>query len=138
MHTKEDGSKVVQMHENYVGASYIGKSPNFIVGIERIFPGEGETTVSLRLLDNLSSWHYSCADVITLDSLYAGAPAINKLYDHNVIGVIRVKQEHYHLIQDAEALFSKRAPDLVKKSVSLKSDWYEQDRAGRKYNQVQL
>ena len=105
-----------------------------IIGIERVAPKEGETTAALRLLDELRSWHYYYADVVALDSLYAGAPVINKLHDQNVIGVIRVKQEHYNLVQDAEGLFLKSNPDLVKKGVSIKSDWYEEDRAGRKYN----
>ena len=132
-YTKEDGTKVIQRHENFVGASYVGKPPNLIIGIERIAPGEGETTAALRLLDKLKSWHYYYADVVTLDSLYASAPVVNKLLEQNVIGVIRVKQEHYTLIQDAEGLFSFREPDLVKRGVSIKSDWYDNDRAGRKY-----
>ncbi|MGI6317273.1 MAG: transposase [Dethiobacteria bacterium] len=132
-YTKEDGTKVIQMHENFVGVSYVGKPPNLILGIERIAPGEGETTAALRLLENLKSWHYYYADVVTLDSLYACAPVINKLLEQNVIGVIRVKQEYYTLIRDAEGLFSSREPDLIKKGVSIKSDWYENDKAGRKY-----
>lgn len=119
--TKEDGTQVIQWHENLVGASYIGKPPNLIIGIERVASGEGETTAALRLLDNLRSWHYYYADVVALDSLYAGAPVINKLLEQNVIGVIRVKQEHYQLLQDAEGLFIKRPPDLVKKGVSIKT-----------------
>jgi hypothetical protein len=107
-YTKEDGTKVIQMHENFVGASYVGKPPNLILGIERVSPKEGETTAALRLLDNLKSWHYYYADVVALDSLYANAPVINKLLEQNVIGVIRVKQEHYTLVQDAEGLFSSR------------------------------
>lgn len=134
VHTKEDSSRVIQMHENFVGASYIGKHPNLIVGIERVAPAEGEITAALRLLDNLKSWHYFYADAVALDSLYAGAPVINKLREQNVIGIIRVKQEHYSLVQDAEALFSKRGPDFIKRGISIKSDWYEEDGAGRKYN----
>ncbi|NLB51769.1 MAG: transposase [Syntrophomonadaceae bacterium] len=132
-YTKEDGTKVIQMHENFVGASYVGKPPNLVVGIERVAPGEGETTAALRLLDKLKSWHYYYADVVTMDSLYANAPVINKTLDQNVVAVIRVKQEHYTLVRDAEGLFSSREPDLVKRGVSIKSDWYENDRAGRKY-----
>jgi len=133
-YTMENGTRVVQMHENFVGASYVGKPPNLIIGIERINPGEGETTAAIRLLDKLKSWHYYYADVVTMDSLYAGTPIINKTIEHNVIGIIRVKQEHYTLIQDAECLFKTREPDLVKKGISIKSDWYKDDKAGRKYN----
>ena len=132
-HTKEDGTKVIQMHENFVGASYVGRPPNLVIGLERVAPGEGEITAALRLLDKIKSWHYYYADVVTLDSLYASAPVINKLLEQNVIGVIRVKQEHYTIIRDAEGLFLSREPDLVKKGVSIKSDWYKNDSAGRKY-----
>lgn len=134
VYTKEDGTQVIQWHENVVGASYIGKFPNLIIGLERVAPKEGEITAALRLLDNLRSWHYYYADIVALDSLYAGAPVINKLLEQNVIGVIRVKQEHYNLVQDAERLFLKHAPSLVKKGVSIKSDWYDEDKVGRKYN----
>ena len=130
---KEDGTKVIQRHENIVGASYIGRPPNLIIGIERVAPGEGETTAALRLLDNLKTWHYFYADVVTMDSLYASAPVLNKLLEQNVIGVIRVKQQHYSLLHDAEALFSTRGPDLVKRGVSIKSDWYAEDTSGKKY-----
>jgi hypothetical protein len=133
VYTSADGATVEQKHENFVGASYIGKPPNLILGLERVAPGEGETTAALRLLGLLKSWHYYYADVVALDSLYAGAPVVNKLMEQKVIGVIRVKQEHYNLIQDAESLFSGREPDLIKNGVSIKSDWYEEDKAGRKY-----
>ncbi|NMB42050.1 MAG: hypothetical protein GX996_08955 [Firmicutes bacterium] len=83
------------MHENFVGASYVGRPPNLVIGLERVAPGEGEITATLRLLDKIKSWHYYYADVVTLNSLYASAPVINKLLEQNVIGVIRVKQEHF-------------------------------------------
>ena len=131
--TAEDGSQVIQRHENFVGASYVGKPPNLILGLERMAPGEGETTAALRLLDQIKSRHYYYADVVTLDSLYAKTPVINKLIDQNVFGVIRVKQKNYHIIKDAEGLFSGREPDLVKKRASIKSHWYEEDNSGKKY-----
>ena len=131
---REDGTKIIQKHENFVGASYIGKPPNLILGIERILPGEGETTVALRLLDKIRYSHYYYADAVALDSLYASSKVINKLLDHNIIGVIRIKQENYSLVKDAEGLFSQREPDLEKKRISIKSDWYDDDKSGRKYD----
>ena len=130
----EDGSRYLQWHEDFVGAAYVGKHPNLVLVIERIEPGEGETRAALRLLDNIRAGHYYYADIVTLDSLYAGTPVINKLLDHNVIGIIRVKQEHYNLIKDAEGLFSNRSPDIEKRRVSIKSDWYEEDTSGEKYD----
>ena len=132
--TAEDGTGYIQWHEDFVGASYVGRPPNLILGIERIEHGEGETTATLRLLDKIRSRHYYYAEVVTLDSLYTGAPVINKLLDHNVIGIIRVKQEHYNLIKDAKGLFSNHDPDIEKRRISIKSSWYEEDTSGSKYD----
>ena len=129
----EDGSKIIQKHENFVGASYVGKPPNLVLGLERMAPGEGETTATLRLLDKIKSQHYYYADIVTLDSLYAKTPVINKLIEQNIFGVIRVKQKNFHVIKDAEGLFRDREPEVVKKRVSIKSDWYDEDTSGKKY-----
>ena len=132
-HSFGDAKSVVQRHENFLGVSYVGKPPNLVVDIERVAPGEGESTAALRLLDRLRFQQYYYAEVCALDSLYASAPVINKLLEHNVIGVIRVKQEHYNLVKDAEGLFKNRPPDLNRKAVNIKSSWYESDTAGKKY-----
>jgi len=81
------------MHEKFVAASHVGKHPNLTVGIERVLPGQGEITAACNLLDKLKNWHYYYADVVAVDSLYANGTVLNKLLEHNVIGVIRVKQE---------------------------------------------
>lgn len=130
--TNADGSKEIDYHENLVGAAYVGRPPNLILGIERIARGEGEQTAALRLLKKLYREHCRYADVITLDSLYAKAPVINEIVSQNKIAVIRVKQESYNIIKDAVGLFAGREPDL-EKELSLKSDWYNNDQAGKKY-----
>lgn len=129
--TNTDGSEEVDYHENLVGAAYVGRPPNLILGIERVAPGEGELTAALRLLKKLYQDHCRYADIITLDSLYAKAPVINEIVDQNKIAVIRVKQENYNIIKDAAGLFAGRKPDL-EKELSLKSSWYADDQAGKK------
>ena len=129
----EHESGEVKLHEDFVGASYVGKPPNLVIDLERIAPGEGESTATLRLLDRLKSQQYYYAEVCALDSLYPSTPVINKLIEHNVIGVIRVKQEHYTLIKDAEGLFKVREPDITKTAANIKSHWYDDDKAGKKY-----
>ncbi len=124
--------KEVDYHENLVGAAYVGRSPNLTIGLERIAPGEGEQTASLRLLRKLYQDHFRYADAITLDSLYAKAPVINEIVAQNKIAVIRVKQENYNIIKDADGIFAGREPDL-EKELSLKSSWYEDDQSGEKY-----
>lgn len=115
-----------------MGAAYVGRPPNLILGLERILPGEGEQTAALRLLKNLYREQCRYADIITFDSLYASAPVINEVLEQNKIAVIRVKKENYHIIQDAAGLFAGRSPDYDR-VLSLKSSWYDEDRAGQKY-----
>lgn len=131
-HTQEDGTTVTEYHENLVGAAYVGKPPNLVIGLERIAPGEGELTAATRLLKGLYQRHYRYADIIVLDSLYAAAPIINEIVEQNKIAVIRVKQENYHIIRDAAGLFDSCPPDY-EGNLSLKSDWYKNDRVGKKY-----
>jgi len=90
--TKEDGTKEIKYHDDIVGAAYVGRR------------------------------HNRCTDIITLDSLYAKAPIINEITDQNMIAVIRVKQQNYHIIRDAEGLFPGLEPDLST-TLSLNSSW---------------
>jgi len=89
--TKEDGTKETQYHEDIVGACYVGRHPNLVLGLERINRGEGEISTAMRLLKELNRRHNRYTDIITLDSLYAKAPIINEIIAQNMIAVIRVK-----------------------------------------------
>lgn len=130
--TNADGSKEVDYHENLVGAAFVGCPPNLVLGLERIVPGESEVAAARRLLRSLYQRHNRYADILTFDSLYAQASLINEVLEQNKIAVIRVKQEHYHIIRDAAGLFTGQAPDL-EATLSLKSNWYAADQAGKKY-----
>ena len=87
----------------------------------------------MRLLKELYRRHNRYTDIINLDSLYAKAPIINEITTQNMIAVIRVKQQDYHIIRDAEGLFAERKPDFSA-ALSLNSSWYsDDDTSGRKY-----
>ncbi|MFO8191479.1 MAG: transposase [Bacillota bacterium] len=131
--TKEDGTKEAQYHEDIVGVCYVGRHPNLVLGLERIARGEGEISAAMRLLKELYRRHNRYTDIITLDSLYAKAPIINEIISQNMIAVIRVKQQDYNIIRDAEGLFAQRKPDFSA-ALSLNSSWYQDDdTSGRKY-----
>ena len=130
--TKPDGSKETDYHEDLVGVAYAHRPPSLILGLERVAPGEGELTAALRLLKKLYQEHFRYCDVISMDALYAKAPVLNEIADQNKIAVIRVKQENYNIIKDAAGLFAHGKPHL-KKELSLKSAWYEEDQAGKQY-----
>ncbi|MGM0651850.1 MAG: transposase, partial [Bacillota bacterium] len=85
-------------------------------------------------LKELNRRHNRYTDIITLDSLYAKAPIINEIITQNMIAVIRVKQQNYQIIADAEGLFAERKPDFSA-ALSLNSSWYpDDDTSGRKYH----
>ncbi len=56
--TDPEGNKETDYHENVVGAAYVGRPPNLILGLERIAPGEGELTAARRLLKKLYLGNY--------------------------------------------------------------------------------
>lgn len=119
-------------HENIVGAAYVGKPPGLVLGLERILKGEGETAAAIRLLKSLYQRHFRYTDVLVFDALFAKAPVLKEVLAQNKIAVIRVKQENYHIVRDADALFASRKPDL-QDTLNLNSDFYAEDLSGKKY-----
>ena len=94
--------------------SYVGGSgPKPILALVPIPPGKGETTVAKETLVDLHQRHWRYCDIVTLDSLYAKAPVLNPILDQNKDFVVRVKQENFLIIQDANGLFDQRQPDEV-------------------------
>lgn len=129
---KGETAETTYYHENIVGAAYVGKPPNLIIGLERIASGEGESSAALRLIQRLYQRHFRYADILVFDALFAQAPIINEVLSQNKIAVIRVKQDNYHIIRDADELFKHRKPDS-EEVLSLRSDFYDEDQAGKKY-----
>jgi hypothetical protein len=132
VYNKGETDETTYYHENIVGAAYIGKPPSLVLGLERILKGEGETTAAIRLLKSLYQRHFRYADILVFDALFAKAPVIKEVLSQNKIAVIRVKQENYHIVKDANALFQKRKPDL-EDILNLNSNFYEEDQSGKKY-----
>lgn len=132
VYNKGEADETTYYHENIVGAAYVGRPPGLVLDLERILKGEGEVTAALRMLRSLYQRHYRYADILVFDALFAGAPVIKEVLAQNKIAVIRVKQEKYHIVRDAEALFANRKPDL-EDTLSLKSDYYPEDCSGKKY-----
>ena len=129
---KGTADETAYYHENIVGAAYVGKPPSLVLGLERILKGEGEMTAAIRLLKSLYQRHCRYADILVFDALFANAPVIKEVLAQNKIAVIRVKQENYHILRDADELFQNREPDF-EGILNLNSDFYEEDRSGKKY-----
>jgi hypothetical protein len=132
VYNKGEADEITYYHENIVGAAYVGKQPNLVLGLERIEKGEGEMAAAIRLLKSLYQRHFRYADILVFDALFAKAPVIKEVLAQNKIAVIRVKQENYHIVRDADALFENRKPDL-EDILNLNSDFYEEDQSGKKY-----
>ena len=100
--------------EHALAVSYVGGSgPKPILTLRRIPSGKGETTVAIETLKELYNRHYRYCDIITVDALYAKAPFLNEVLTQNKDIVVRVKQDRYNIIQDANALFDQREPDEI-------------------------
>jgi hypothetical protein len=132
VYNKDEADEITYYHENIVGAAYVGRPPGLVLGLERILKGEGEVTAAIRLLRSLYQRHFRYADILVFDALYAKAPVIKEVLAQNKIAVIRVKQENYQIVRDADDLFKNRKPDL-EDTLSLKSDYYPEDCSGKKY-----
>jgi len=100
-----------------VAVSYVGEGPAMLVGVRRQGKGEGELKAAISLLKELYWRNTRFCDVIVADALYAKAPFINEVTSQGKWVVIRVKQDDYLIIKDAEGLFAGRAPDFVKEGI---------------------
>ncbi len=101
-----------------LAVSYVGGTgPKPILALQQIPAGKGETTMALEVLKDLYQRHFRYCDIITVDALYARAPFINEVLCQKKDVVVRVKQQNYSIIKDADGLFKSRAPDEVHKRV---------------------
>lgn len=106
--------------EHAIAVSYVGGSgPKPILALQRIPAGQGETTIALQVVKELYQKHFRYCDIITVDALHAKAPFINEVLAQNKDIVVRVKQQNYDIIKDADALFGLRAPDHICKRIRL-------------------
>ncbi len=108
--------------EHAVAVSYVSaQGPNLLLDLVRIPQGEGETTTARKTMASLFERICRFCDIVTVDSLYAQAPFINEVLRQGKDIVVRVKQENYNIIKDAEGLFKQREPDYRRQDVKLKA-----------------
>jgi len=109
--------------ENALAVSYVGgNGPLLLLALVRIPAGQGETTVAQCELKRLFQVHCRYCDIFTLDANFARAPVLNVILDQNKEFVVRVKQERYHIIQDAAGLFDHTPAHQVYTNVKVRDD----------------
>lgn len=109
--------------EHAVAVSYVSANgPNLLLDLVRIPKDAGETTTAREVVAALFTRMCRFCDIITVDAAYAKAPFINEVLRQRKDLVVRVKQENYHIIKDAEGLFQQRPPDDSCKAVRLRED----------------
>ncbi|NLG68413.1 MAG: transposase [Firmicutes bacterium] len=78
--------------------------PPVVWGMEAQRPGEDEVGAARRLLRRLVQRHGHFCDVLTVDGAYAEAPFLNEVRALGLQAVVRLKDERYHVVQDAAGL----------------------------------
>jgi hypothetical protein len=109
--------------EHALGVQYVSASgTNLLLDMVRIPAGQGETTVARAVLKDLYQRHCRFCDVVTVDAGFAGSPFLNTVLGQNKHVIVRVKQEDYNIIKDADALFEGQSPNEVHRRVRLKAE----------------
>jgi hypothetical protein len=109
--------------EHALGVQYVSASgTNLLLDLVRIPAGQGETTVARAALEDLYRRHCRFCDVVTVDAGFAGSPFLNTVLGQNKHVIVRVKQEDYNIIKDADALFEGQSPNEVHRRVRLKAE----------------
>ncbi len=107
---RRQGEQGVQYYVRAVALSLIGRGPLLVLAMSALRRGEDEVAGVRRLIRELdeelgSRW----CDILVADALYARAPLINDAYERHKHVVIKVKQEAYHLVRDADGLLVRPA-----------------------------
>ena len=108
---------VNEYYERVVAVCYVGEGPALLIGMRKQEKGEGELNAGISILKELYWRNTKFCDVIVADALYAKAPFINEVTSQGKWVVIRVKQDDYLIVKDAEGLFAGRAPDFEKEGI---------------------
>jgi hypothetical protein len=75
--------------------------------------GEGETVCAARLFERVVADYPRAFDVVSADSLYAGAPFVKCVIDRGKDVIVVMKDERRDLLKDADRCFAGQAPVLV-------------------------
>jgi hypothetical protein len=105
-----DDQKVTEYYHRGVVCHLIGQDLAVPLDVEMQRPGEGEVPAAKRLLERVFASYSRYFDGVVGDGLYLEAPFINFCREHHKHVVVVVKGDHRLLLQDAEGLFSQRAP----------------------------
>jgi hypothetical protein len=89
-------------------------------------PGEDETRCAMRLLTRTMTAMPRAFGVVLCDALYARAPVIRMLREHNKHIVCVLKDERRDLIKDAEGLFASQEPLRYRKGRTTHEVWDEE------------
>lgn len=108
---KVDDQEVVEYYHRGVVCHLIGQDLAIPLDVELQQPGEGEVPAAKRLLERVVTNYSRYFDAVVGDGLYFEAPFINFCLDRHKDVVVVLKGDHRLLLQDAEGLFSQRAPD---------------------------
>ena len=108
---KVDDQEVTEYYHRGVVCHLIGQSLAIPLDMELQQPGEGEVPAAKRMLERVFANYTRYFDAVVGDSLYLEAPFINLCLDHHKDIVVVVKGDRRLLLQDAQGLFSQRAPD---------------------------
>jgi hypothetical protein len=89
-------------------------------------PGEGEETAAKRLLERVFLNYPRFFDIVTGDALYFDAPFINFCRAHGKHAIVVMKGDDRLLLQDAQALFAQRPPQVLNVAGRTLQAWDEE------------
>jgi hypothetical protein len=108
---KVDDQEVTEYYHRGVVCHLIGQGLEIPLDVEFQEPGEGEVPAAKRLLERVCANYSRYFDAVVGDGLYFEAPFLNFCLEHHKDVIVVVKGDHRLLLQDADGLFSQRAPD---------------------------
>ena len=106
-----DDQEVTEYYHRGAVCHLIGQDLAIPLDVELQRPGEGEVSAAKRLLERVFANYSRYFDAVVGDGLYLEAPFINFCLEHHKHIVVVVKGDQRLLLQDAQGLFSQRAPD---------------------------
>jgi hypothetical protein len=118
--------EVTEYYHRGVVCHLIGQDLAIPLDMELLRPDEGEVPAAKRLLARVFAEYGRYFDAVAGDGLYFEAPFINFCLEHHKHAVVVVKGDHRLLLQDAEGLFSQRAPEQWSEGRKTVQYWDEE------------
>jgi len=108
--SKIEGMVKLNYYHRYTTFILAGSKFCFMLDIEPVYPGEGELTSALRLLNRVCLNYPKAFEVVTGDGLYLNGATFKLLKSHNKYGVAVLKDERRELYTEAISLSAINAP----------------------------